>query len=184
MSGRTSLSTRTGTYSLLTTSMTPWAEYVVSSITRHQWHHTAEIESRMGRPWAWASSNASADQGRQLISCARFARGEKWNSRWGSPLIVLSLRARCRREARLRPRPSRRPRAPRPRAPPPGQPAQPAAVVERVLGVPLGVPALDDDRTGAQRGQVARRRLPLLPCPDLPPQQHLRLGQVRRQHGG
>ena len=29
-------------------SMTPASEYEVSSITWHQWHHTAEIESRIG----------------------------------------------------------------------------------------------------------------------------------------
>src|SRR5256885_477565 len=80
MSGRTSLSTRIGKYSLLTMSMTPWFEYVVSSMTWHQWHQTAEMESRMGRSSAFASSKEACDQGLHLISSARFGRGEKWNS--------------------------------------------------------------------------------------------------------
>src|SRR5579859_596807 len=49
-------------------------------MTWHQWHHTAEIESRMGRPVVLAWSKASDDHGCQLISDARFGRGEKWNS--------------------------------------------------------------------------------------------------------
>src|SRR6266851_152419 len=80
MSGRTSLSTRIGTYSRLMRSMIPGCEYVVSSITWHQWHQTAEMESRIGRVVSFASSKAPADHGRQLISAARFGRGEKWNS--------------------------------------------------------------------------------------------------------
>src|SRR5207249_11716139 len=60
--------------------MTPGCEYVVSSMTWHQWHHTAEMDSRMGRSVRRASSNAASDHGRQPISAARFARGEKWNS--------------------------------------------------------------------------------------------------------
>src|ERR1700716_3092589 len=80
MSGLTSLSTRMGTYSRLIRSMIPGCEYVVSSITWHQWHHTAEMERRMGRPVCFASSNAVSDQWRQLISAARLGRGEKWNS--------------------------------------------------------------------------------------------------------
>src|ERR1700682_1215498 len=79
MSGRTSLSTRMGTYSRLIRSMIPGCEYVVSSITWHQWHHTAEMERRMGRPLCFASSNACGDQRCQLISAARLGRGEKWN---------------------------------------------------------------------------------------------------------
>src|SRR6266851_4929852 len=81
MSGRTSLSTRTGTYSRLIRSMIPGCEYVVSSMTWHQWHQTAEMESRMGRLVCLAFSKAASDQGCQLISAARFGRGEKWNSR-------------------------------------------------------------------------------------------------------
>src|SRR3977135_329673 len=61
-------------------SITPAWEYVVSSMTWHQWHHTAEMDRRMGRPLAFASSKAFADQGFQLISAARLGRGEKWNS--------------------------------------------------------------------------------------------------------
>src|ERR1700676_4503954 len=80
MSGRTSLSTRTGTYSRLMRSMIPACEEVVSSITGRQWRQTAEIESRIGREVSLASSNARADHGRQLISAARLGRGEKWNS--------------------------------------------------------------------------------------------------------
>src|SRR6202158_1363064 len=80
MSGRTSLSTRTGTYSRLIRSMIPGCEYVVSSMTWHQWHQTAEMESRIGREVAFASSKAPGDQGSQLIAAARFGRGEKWNS--------------------------------------------------------------------------------------------------------
>jgi hypothetical protein len=38
------------------------------------------MESRIGRELSLASSKALADQGRQLISAARFGRGEKWNS--------------------------------------------------------------------------------------------------------
>src|SRR5215472_101188 len=92
MSGRTSLSTRTGTYSRLTRSMTCWLEYEVSSMTWHQWHQTAEIASRMGLSSALARSNASADHGCQWISSARLGRGEKWNS--DSPsLTPLSVRA-------------------------------------------------------------------------------------------
>src|SRR5258708_22817472 len=80
MSGRTSLSTRIGTYSRLMRSMIPACEYVVSSITWHQWHQTAEMERRIGRELSFASSKAAADHGRQLISAARFARAEKWDS--------------------------------------------------------------------------------------------------------
>src|SRR6202158_6564424 len=80
MSGRTSLSTRTGTYSRLIRSMIPGCEYVVSSMTWHQWHQTAEMESRMGRPVCLASWKASPDTGGQLSPAARFGRGEKWNS--------------------------------------------------------------------------------------------------------
>src|ERR1700674_5591053 len=80
MSGRTSLSTRIGTYSRLMRSMIPGCEYVVSSITWHQWHQTAEMESRMGRLLFFASSKAPSDQRCQLISAARLGRGEKWNS--------------------------------------------------------------------------------------------------------
>src|ERR1700682_1269235 len=83
MSGLASLSTRMGTYSRLIRSMTPGCEYVVSSITWHQWHHTAEMERRIGRPDCLASSKATADQGCQLISAARLGRGEKWNSSAG-----------------------------------------------------------------------------------------------------
>src|SRR2546429_2933076 len=38
------------------------------------------MASRIGRSWALARSNASADHGRQSISAARLGRGEKWNS--------------------------------------------------------------------------------------------------------
>src|SRR5215472_3997995 len=38
------------------------------------------MDSRIGLSSAFASSNASADQGRQRISAARFGLGEKWNS--------------------------------------------------------------------------------------------------------
>src|SRR5713226_3463848 len=89
MSGRRSLSTRIGTYSRLMRSMTPELEYVVSSMTWHQWHHTAEIESRIGRSSLPASAKASSDQLCQPISAARLGRGEKWNSGlptlWGGP---------------------------------------------------------------------------------------------------
>src|SRR5207237_4456503 len=87
MSGRTSLSTRTGTYSRLTRSMTPLSEYVVSSITWHQWHQTAEIESRIGLSSLVARSKAASDQGCQLISPARLGRGEKWNSALTQPSL-------------------------------------------------------------------------------------------------
>src|SRR5260370_16946671 len=80
MSGRTSLSTRIGTYSRLMRSMIPACEYVVSSITWHQWHQTAEMERRIGRELSFASSKAAADHGRQLISAPRFGPGENWNS--------------------------------------------------------------------------------------------------------
>src|SRR5262249_39465999 len=80
MSGRTSLSTRTGTYSRLMSSITPSLEDVVSSITWHQCHQTAEIESRIGLSARRASSKAASDHVRQPTSCARLGRGEKWNS--------------------------------------------------------------------------------------------------------
>src|SRR5438093_3988748 len=102
MSGRTSWSTRTGTYSRLMMSITPGCEYVVSSITWHQWHHTAEIESRIGRPVWRASSKASGDQGCQLISEARFARGEKGNSPAAS-LMETGLRGQGDLNERCRP---------------------------------------------------------------------------------
>src|SRR5258708_3084592 len=58
-------------------------------MTWHQWHHTADIESRMGRSSLPASAKASSDHPRHLISCARLGRGEKWNSGlptwWGGP---------------------------------------------------------------------------------------------------
>src|SRR5215470_12020981 len=38
------------------------------------------MDSRIGLSPALASSNASADHGRQRISAARFGLGEKWNS--------------------------------------------------------------------------------------------------------
>src|SRR5437588_414575 len=38
------------------------------------------MDRRIGRPVCLASSNAPCDQGCQLISDARFGRGEKWNS--------------------------------------------------------------------------------------------------------
>src|SRR6266851_6337752 len=101
MSGRTSLSTRTGTYSRLIRSITPACEYVVSSITWHQWHQTAEMESRMGRPVCLASSKASCDHGCQLISEARFGRGEKWNSAAAS-VIGTRLRFQCDLNERCR----------------------------------------------------------------------------------
>src|SRR5438105_9543111 len=49
-------------------------------MTWHQWHQTAEIESRIGLSSLLARSKASSDQGCQLISLARLGRGEKWNS--------------------------------------------------------------------------------------------------------
>src|SRR5450759_1483653 len=49
-------------------------------MTWHQWHQTALMESRIGRPLSFASSKALADHGCHLISAARFGRGEKWNS--------------------------------------------------------------------------------------------------------
>src|SRR5665213_1520820 len=86
MSGPTSLSTRIGRYSRLMRSITPACEYVVSSMTWHQWHHTAEMESRIGRFSSLASSKALSDQVRHLISAARLGRGEKWNS--PSPSLI------------------------------------------------------------------------------------------------
>src|SRR5205809_6838158 len=64
----------------LTKLITPSSEYDVSSITWHQWHHTAESESSTGLPVSFASRKASSPHSRHLISCARLARGEKWNS--------------------------------------------------------------------------------------------------------
>jgi hypothetical protein len=58
-------------------SMTLGCEYVVSSMTWHQWHQTAEMDRRMGRRVRFASSKASADHPRQLISAARLGLGEK-----------------------------------------------------------------------------------------------------------
>src|SRR5579884_545764 len=75
-----------GTYSRLTRSITRWSEYVVSSITWHQWHQTAEIARRIGLSSACAWAKVAASQGRQAISCARFGRGEKWRS-----CIIVSL---------------------------------------------------------------------------------------------
>src|ERR1700694_2745462 len=49
-------------------------------MTWHQWHQTAEMDSRIGRPASLVSSKALADQGCQLISAARLGRGEKWKS--------------------------------------------------------------------------------------------------------
>src|SRR5437773_11719868 len=78
-SGRWSLSTRTGMKCSLTKLITPSSEYDVSSITWHQWHHTAESESSTGLPVSFASRKASSPHPRHLISCARLARGEKRN---------------------------------------------------------------------------------------------------------
>src|SRR5207244_11993151 len=63
----------------LTKLITPSSEYDVSSITWHQWHHTAESESSTGLPVSFASRKASSPHSRHLISCARLGRGEKWN---------------------------------------------------------------------------------------------------------
>src|SRR5690348_1232576 len=76
-------------------SITLGCEYVVSSMTWHQWHHTAEMESRMGLPLSRASSNACFDQGCHLISDARFGRGEKWNSSAASAIRGTRLRSEC-----------------------------------------------------------------------------------------
>src|SRR5438309_9725156 len=59
-------------------------------MTWHQWHQTAEMLSRIGLSLVRASSKAAASQGRQLISAARFGRGEKWKSLMG---YGLSLKA-------------------------------------------------------------------------------------------
>src|SRR5579864_7597884 len=65
---------------LLMARITSGSEYDVSSITWHQWHHTAEIESRIGLSSRVARANASAPHGIPAISAARFGRGEKRNS--------------------------------------------------------------------------------------------------------
>src|SRR2546430_11459976 len=57
-------------------------------MTWHQWHQTAEIDSRMGLSSAAATANASSDQGCHPISAARFGRGEKWNSLTGPGYVV------------------------------------------------------------------------------------------------
>src|SRR5579863_560899 len=55
-------------------------EYVVSSMTWHQWHQTADIAKSTGLFSARASWNAASPHSRQRISAARFGRGEKWKS--------------------------------------------------------------------------------------------------------
>src|SRR5579884_1762605 len=68
--------------------MTASSEYDVSSITWHQWHHTAEIESRIGLSSRRARSNASCPHSSQPISCARFGRGAKCMSTIQTPLLL------------------------------------------------------------------------------------------------
>src|SRR2546426_12627854 len=81
--------------------ITPSSEYDVSSITWHQWHHTAESESSTGLPVSFDSRNASSPHSRHLISCARLGRGEKWNLVSGAVLLLgyYSLRARAGSES-------------------------------------------------------------------------------------
>ena len=64
---------------------------MVSSITWHQWHHTADIDSRTSFPCSSARTKASAPHGLQSISRALLGRGLKRNSAAGeSPAGVLS----------------------------------------------------------------------------------------------
>ena len=46
-------------------------------MTWHQWHHTADMESRMGLSSAWAFSKAASSHSCQFISLALLGLGEK-----------------------------------------------------------------------------------------------------------
>src|SRR5450759_657962 len=68
-------------------------------MTWHQWHQTAERDSRIGRPSLRASANAGSPHVRQSISCARLGRGEKRKSvspsmRWTFPRGIRPNRVR------------------------------------------------------------------------------------------
>src|SRR4029453_1796841 len=63
MSGRRSVSTRTGTNRASISAATAGSAYVVPSISWHARHHAAVIESRTGLPSREARANAAASQG-------------------------------------------------------------------------------------------------------------------------
>src|SRR5438093_7256110 len=83
--------------------MTSGSEYVVSSITWHQWHQTAEIPSSTGRRVSVASLKAALPHSRQRMSPARFGRGEKRNSLTKS-IVPADHAARCTLTPARRPR--------------------------------------------------------------------------------
>src|SRR5277367_4720547 len=90
MSGRSSVSTFTGTKSLFSRAATCASAYVVSSITWHQWHHTAPMSIMIGRFSDRASASVCGLHGCHRIALddasRRYMLGADFSAPAGSAL--------------------------------------------------------------------------------------------------
>src|SRR5918995_1413582 len=96
MSGRASWSTRTGMKRALISSATFGSLYVTSSMTWHQWHHTASRSNRTKRFSRAARSNTASDHGSQaILVCDPAAWPGRVHSRHNTSGAMSNLRIRA-----------------------------------------------------------------------------------------